>query len=388
MNTMGIKYICPYDYSGYGTAARRVLIGLRNAGIPFTWAPMVVGKGWDLRYEPFTGRGVGDPDLDLWCNRDIPYDTVIVHLVPEYLLRWRHLEPGKRLILHTAWETDRIPHHWRFFLELADLILVPSTWNRSVFQQAGLRVPVEVFPHIAQECRHIPGSPPFFIPDNDFVFYAIESWTGRKALGDVIRCFLNTFSKDDPVTLALKTSRRDLTRIRPFLRLAGTRRAVNRLLSDYKNPAHLCLITRDLPSDDLQRLHLRGGCYVSMSHGEGWGLGSFDAAAYGKPVITTGHGGALDYLPEDTAYLVNCRMVPVDDDWGKPSFAGDQQWAQADPVHASVLMRHVFENRKDAAERGQRLQLWIHERFNERKVIGRLMELVHGCRLGTSSDSA
>src|SRR3989304_8664596 len=145
MNTMGIKYICPYDYSGYGTAARRVLIGLRNAGIPFPWAPMVVGKGWDLWYEPFTGRGVGDPELDLWCNRDIPYDTVIVHLVPEYLLRWRHLEPGKRLILHTAWETDRIPHHWRFFLELADLILVPSTWNRSVFQQAGLRGPVEVF---------------------------------------------------------------------------------------------------------------------------------------------------------------------------------------------------------------------------------------------------
>jgi glycosyltransferase involved in cell wall biosynthesis len=385
---MGIKYISPYDHSGYGTAARRVLIGLRNAGIPFTWTPMVAGKGWDLGYEPFTGRGVGDPDLDPWCNRDIPYDTVIVHLVPEYTLRWRHLEPGKRLILYTAWETDRIPHHWRFFLELADLVLVPSAWNRSVFQQAGLRVPVEVFPHIAQECRHISGSPPFLMPDHNFVFYAIETWTGRKALGDVIRCFLNTFSKDDPVTLALKTTHRDLTRVRPFLRSAGTRQAVNRLLSHYRRPAHLCLITRDLPADDLWRLHLRGDCYVSMSHGEGWGLGSFDAAAHGKPVVMTRYGGALDYLPADSAYLINCRMVPVDNDSGKPSFAGDQQWAQADPVHASVLMRRVLDNRKDAAEHGKRLQLLVHEQFNERKVIGRLMELVYGCRLGTFSHPA
>ena len=37
-------------------------------------------------------------------------------------------------------------------------------------------------------------------------------------------------------------------------------------------------------------IHAIGDCYVSLTHGEGWGMGAFDAATLGKPVLITGWG--------------------------------------------------------------------------------------------------
>ena len=386
--TAGIRYICAHDHSGYGIASHRLLLGMRNAHIPFTWTPMVAGRGWDLWYEPLQGQRAGDPDLDPFCHRDIPFDTVVLHLVPEYMLRWRQLEPDKRFILHTAWETDRIPHHWRFFLELADLVIVPSTWNKQVFERAGLRVPVEVLPHIAISPTLPPGPPPITIREGDFMFLAVDSWTARKNLGNLIRCYLDTFTGDDPVTLVLKTGRRDFSRSTPWNSSASTSAEVRRILRGYRNPARLILATRDLSEPDLLRLHARADCYVSLSHGEGWGLGAFDAATYGKPIIATGFGGSLDYLHPDTAYLVRCRMIPVHDNAGKPSFTPDQQWAEPDPVHAGELMRHVVAHRDEALARGHRLQAFILDHFNERAVVGRFTHIVNACPAPRNAETA
>ena len=377
--TTGIRYISAHDHSGYGTAGRRLLLGLKNASIPFTWTPMVGGRGWDLWYEPMRGQSAGDPELDPFCYRDIPYDTVVLHLVPEYMLRWRQLEPDKRFILHTVWETDRIPHHWRFFLELADLVIVPSVWNKHVFERAGLRVPVAVLPHVAIPPDPPPGTPPVAIRNGDFVFLAVDSWTARKNLGNLIRCYLDTFTAHDPVTLVIKTSERDFTRARGWRNAPSTAAEVRRMLRSRRHPARILLITKDLAWPDIFRLCARADCYISLSHGEGWGLGAFDAATYGKPVIATGFGGSLDYLLPDAAFLVRCRMVPVNDDAGKPSFTSDQRWAEPDLVHAGELMRQVVANRDDAVACGRRLQSSILERYNERAVVERFMRIVNGC---------
>ena len=58
----------------------------------------------------------------------------------------------------------------------------------------------------------------------------------------------------------------------------------------------------------------------SCARGEGWGLGGFDAAAHGNPVVTTGFGGQLDYLA-DSPHLVHFELVAVQDPVGFPSYA-------------------------------------------------------------------
>jgi glycosyltransferase involved in cell wall biosynthesis len=370
----GIRYVAQYDSGGYGTAARRNLIGLRNADVPFTWTPMISGFGWHLGYQPFTGRYIGDPDLDPFCNLPIDYDTVIVHMVPEYLIRWRSREPDRLLVAHTVWETDRLPHHWMVSLEQADHILVPCTWNKTVFERRGLTAGVSIFPHIAvapepTQCAPIPD-----IPDDHFVFYSIEVWSARKALWNTLAAYLDTFTKSDPVTLVLKTSDYTERRQGLFSGFGRTRDAVDRILRRYHRPARVKLLTDHLSRQDISRLHARGNCYVSLSRGEGWSLGAFDAAAYGKPVITTGFGGQTDYLPCDSAYFVDYRLIPVKDELGKPSFTEDQNWAEPSITHASALMREAVSNRADATRRGAELRTRVLARFTEQAVISDLLD--------------
>ena len=372
----GVKYISTHDRSGYGTAARRVIRGLQRAGVPVTWAPMVGGSAWGLWYQPYAGRSIGDPEFDDICNLPIEYDTVIVHVVPEYFTRWRTIEGDRRMIGHTVWETDSIPHHWPLHLEQMDHVMVPCTWNKAVFDRRGLTVPVSVLPHIMREDSLPEGNPPLDVPPDHFVFYCIEVWSARKALWNVVRSYLDAFTEDDPVTLVLKTSPRDSTRQNVFRQYPDIRRVLRDLSAPYPNPARICLVTEILSDDDLLRLHRRGDCYISLSHGEGWNLGAFDAATYGKPSVITGFGGQLDFLPRDLAYLVDYRLAPVDDSFGRPSFLPDQNWAEPSTEHASALMREVFEHRDEARRRGAALQALVRERFSEKPVMAELLKVL------------
>src|SRR6185437_13149736 len=78
------------------------------------------------------------------------------------------------------------------------------------------------------------------------------------------------------------------------------------------------------------------------------GLGAFDAATLGKPVIMTGWSAQLDYLagasgtwPGAVPYrLVNAPVFPPH----LPSFFPGQHWAQADLDAAAALMRRFHED--------------------------------------------
>lgn len=372
----GIRFLAPYDTGGYSVAARRVLLGLQHAGIPFTWTPLVNGGAWDLWYQPFTGRAIGDRELDPYCNRCMDYTFVIPFIVPEYLFRLRTLMPDKKLLACTVWETDRIPHHWAVCLENADHILVPCTWNETVFRKRGLRAPVHRLPYIVRDGDGDVAPATFDIPEAHFVFYAIETWTARKALDRLLHAYLKAFTERDPVTLVLKTSADDLTTSGWLRRHAPSRAAVRRILRQYPQPARIRCVTDRLSDAEITALHRRGDCYVSLSHGEGWNLGAFDAAAFGKPAVITGCGGPMDYLTPDTAYLIEYTWVPVNDDFGKPSFLYDQNWAEPSIDHAAALMREVFENRDDAARRGAAVREYVHATFNEQAVIRQLVNLL------------
>jgi glycosyltransferase involved in cell wall biosynthesis len=123
----------------------------------------------------------------------------------------------------------------------------------------------------------------------------------------------------------------------------------------------------------IDELHRRGDCYVSLCRGEGWGIGAFDAASQGKPVVMTGFGGQLDYLDRNLAYLVNYSLVPVDEPAAPKSYSPDQQWAEPDVAHGARLLRAVMAHRDEADARGRALCADVLARFNARAVIDPLM---------------
>jgi glycosyltransferase involved in cell wall biosynthesis len=384
--------------SGYAVSAKRYIVGLTNLGLPLTWTPMVAGARWGLRFEPFTGRTTGDKELDPFCNREIDYDTVIIHLPPEFFPLWVRHEPNKRIIGYTVWETDRLPRPWPVLLNSVDRIMVPCEFNKKVFEACGVRKPVHVVPHIFGDEGPSSRTLPWAIEPDEYVFYTIETWSPRKAVRNTIRCYLDTFSARDRTVLLVKTSRDPYTEsyLKKFGIVIWTAGMVRRLfgISSFRSlrpdapnflktategsagSAKILLTTEELSDQDILAFHRRGDCYVSLCRSEGWGLAPFTAAGFGKPVIITGFGGQLDYLPRDSAFLVDFDLVPARDDYNREHFTPDQRWAEPKMTSASALMRHVYENQEAAKSKGGLLRDYVLGRFREEAVMTTMMNVI------------
>jgi len=368
----GLRYFSFFGATGYAEAARRYLLGLAKLGFPVTWTPLIRGKGWPLEYELFEGCSVGDPDLDPFCNRPIEYDTVLLHTLPAYFPRLMEMVRGKRIAAYTVWETDRLPNGWAELLRDVELLLVPCEWNREIFKSGGFHSPIEVVPHSLLP-SHAP-LPSACDEPEAFTFYSINTWDDRKAVDRTLASYLEAFTAKDSVRFVLKTTNRHGSLRVPFTNWhpVQTKWLVKRLWSRYPDPPPLTMITDQLPNSAIQDLHRQGDCYVSLCHSEGWGIGAFDAAASGRPVIMTGFGGQTDFLPDDLAWLVRYRMVPTP---FRPlrSHEFHHRWAEADTRHGSQLMRHVYENRLKARQKAATLACQLRERYRPEVVAQTLV---------------
>lgn len=373
-----IKYIGFNDSTGYSIAAKNLVTSLRQKSVTIHWTPVAYG---DSAYNPDSVRQITEG-----------YENVIVHLVPEYYPMWVEFErsqyaKSKKIWGYTTWETDKIPLHWKDLLNIMDGIFVPCNWNRDVFRECGVKTRIEVLPHISQFQGMIPGVSPS--PEiqkltqrtgKRFVFYYIGVWSERKAPWLLIKTFLTEFKPDEPVVLIIKTGKDDFANYRrkwskPWQFVPGKAEAAFKtfMKTAPKGPEVIHL-DEEMPDNDIAWLHKTGDCFVSLAHSEGWGLGSYEAAWFGKPIITTGIGGVLDYLPENLSYHVNYELMPVrcNEHWA--SYTTDQRWAEPDMTHAQQLMRQVFEDSKGATEKGIRLSKYVKNNFNSALIAGRCVD--------------
>jgi glycosyltransferase involved in cell wall biosynthesis len=350
------SYLSLDEESGYGVAAQRCIAALEESGLAVAWTPFVSGPSWRLGYEPAGGSGEQHAGV------------VVAHLVAEYLPVIRARCPEAFLVAHTVWDTTRIPRHWIECLNQADLVVVPSRFSAAAIDRCEVTPPVAIVPHVAPPTTAVsPADAWPEIPKDVVVFYTIAEWNERKAPFRTVEAFLRAFTSRDRVLLVVKTShfdRRTAPTAVPSVAGKGTSAwALARLLASHADPPPVRLITRALAEYELCALHRRGDCYVSLARGEGWGLGAFDAAAHGNPVVTTGFGGQLDYLG-DSPLLVRFELVPVHDPAGFPSYAPDQRWAEPDVDHAATLLREVARDSRRAARLARPIAARIHRRYN------------------------
>lgn len=142
-----------------------------------------------------------------------------------------------------------------------------------------------------------------------FFFYFIGEWSDRKVPWLLIEAFNKEFRPHEKVALILKTGVRDWTRtrrsVRSFFRKSVSLSADAFRRSNKSRNKKIIHITKVLSGEEIMTLHNRSQCFISLTRGEGWGMPSYEAAWYGKPVIITGSGGMLDYLSIENAYLIN-----------------------------------------------------------------------------------
>ena len=210
---------------------------------------------------------------------------------------------GRLLVAYTTWETDVLPEESVAVLNHYDRVLVPSQFNAAVFEASGVTAPVIVVPHIARPAQP-PRTGPEPTPDPTFAFYLVATWTTRKAILDTVSAFLAAFTAEDRVVMRIHTTPEDQI---ASARLTGTRSVgrhelatwftLAKALAGRDRAPKIVLSTRRLTRAEVDELHGESDCFVSLSRGEGWGLGAFDACAHGNPVIVTGWGGRASSCP-------------------------------------------------------------------------------------------
>jgi len=367
-----LRYVAEDAASGYADAADRLVRGVRGIGVPVAY------RGWSATasgappaFMPFSR----DPEPEWEVPAGAP---TVAHLVPEYYPYVRSVMTSGALVGHTVWETDRAPQGWAELMNDSDLVIVPTGWNRDVFVASGVRVPIEVVPHVA--CDPDPGDrgAGLGLDDDVAVLYTISRWDERKSPFLTVRAYLEAFTADDPVVLVVKTGL--WSEVAPPMGFRtkhqiqmSTAWQVASIVRDFSRPARVVVFPELFTDERIAGLHDRGDVFVSLTHGEGWGIGLFDACAYGNPVVTTGWGGALEFLDPDHAWLVAHREVPVHHHAHR-SYSPDQHWADPDLDDAVDRMRAVVADLPAARQRAARLRERVLDEYAPDRVARRFMD--------------
>lgn len=380
---------------GYGDAGVQYAAGLQRLGCPVRWLPLrsdspkLLARQVALADVPEAEQALM---AGLWKRAMRPGPEALLLHVPPWRWHnfWAEKRQGLRLYSYVAWEVDQLPEDWVGPLNRYQRVFVPSRFNQQALREGGIEAPVEVVPHIAREPR--PGGARLLfgsLRDDDFLFYTVGTWTARKAMEQTVRAYLDAFTADDPVGLvikseyfnqvALQSPERDPATPDMALTVAW---ALARIIAQYPNPARIHLLPMRLEPAQMDQLHQRGDCYISLAHSEGWGLGAFEAVLNGNPVVITGWGGQLDYLGDDYPWLVKYQKTSTAEvrDDGYFHRRSDTCWATADSGHASQLMVEVFTGQAQACQWAAAFAPELARRYHAQRVSRQLagaMELRH-----------
>lgn len=368
----GIKYVASVlDYSGYGNAARKNLIALKEQGIPVT-----------VTNVSFATNEALIPDFEIkqmkeLINKEIDYDVVIIHLTPENFARF--IEKDKFNIGHFAWETTNLHFSWLPFCNAMDLILVPCEWNREVLINSLVTTPIKVFEHAYDVNKFENTSKHQLMSDEENLkFYSIFQWSERKNPEALLRTYFSEFDENDKVVLYLKTyigtsSEEDKNKVIKFIE--KSKASIN------KKAFPKIILLPDLMSEEqVNQLHLIGDCYLAPIRGEGFGMPILDAALAGNDVVCTNFSAPTSFLSQELHYLISFQLEPVSNMNWIPWYLANQNWASVHEVEFMKAMRsvyHSFQNnlilKKRSDEKKILYKKWLKEYFSNKQVVQRLI---------------
>lgn len=269
-------------------------------------------------------------------------------LMPSYEL----LNVGNgRVWNFTMWESTRLPDRWHEPANrIAERVLVPHQCLVEVFKESGIKVPIHVVPGGVCPTRFqlAPQSP--YESGRPYTFLALGDRSYRKGWDLVWNCFGEEFRDEKDVRLIIKARR-------------GGLQAISQAHWDRR----VTFIRDDVPS--MAEVYALADCFVFPTRFEGWGMPCRQFAMTGKPVIVTKYGATDDETDEWAYPLVD--NIEVDS-----ILPGDGKWAFPSRDEIRAKMRHCYENRDEAREKGRKASQWLRANRTWDHAALKLLELI------------
>ncbi len=299
------------EADSYGLLACRLATGLADLGVYvnlFSLGPRDVPfQRADLR------RIIEQPVRAQFGQIALGYPTTFKQHNPMFQL-------GRRIGI-TMFESSAIPPMFVPEMQQMDAIITPSTFCRTVFEEAGVTVPIHVVP-LGINSLYQPVERP---SDGPLTFLAFIDRGLRKGGPTALQAFVAAFGDDMNYRLILKGRK-------------------SKIQAEILNP-NVTLIQEDYSEEQLYELYKQCHVLINPHRGEGWGLLPREAAGSGMCVLTTAWSGTADDL-DQWGIGIDYKLVRAD--WaGHAQFAKMDlgEWAKIDTGALAEQLGDIADNR-------------------------------------------
>lgn len=362
--------------SGYGHHAREIIDNIikhKSAD----WDIKLVSLPWG--HTPFTypltddikNRMVQIPlqyQPDIWVQVTVPTEFQSI---------------GKFNIGVTAGtEGDICPPEWIDRLNTMQMVIVPSTFTKQVFENTAkqhnktITTTIHVIPEYYDETIYSGKLASKLdildqIPES-FTFLTVGHWLqgalgeDRKNIAGVIHCFLHTFKnqKDQPA-LILKTSGATYS-ILDKHEIEIKINSIRNMFPKDRLP-NIYLIHGDLTDNEMNSLynHSKVKAMISFAKAEGFGRPLLEFSTTSKPIIAPHYSGQADFLKKDFICSIPGGLTEIHSSAQNEFLIPGAKWFTPDYGQASIALKDIRKNYKKWLELAKRQRFFAKSSFSK-----------------------
>lgn len=287
------------------------------------------------------------------------------HCIPP---RYKRTSKAIRSIGFSIFETIDTEKVWVQEMNKMDSIVTATQFNKNIFKNDGVDVPIDVVPHCFDKKLFNKDVVPKGRYDQ-FTFFSMGTWKVRKNFEALIKGFYTAFDNNkDNVCLVIKTDKPN------ELRTTVKKIKMN---TEWRSKETCPIYAEDNVNCDFEqipKIMAKGDVAINCSLGEGYGILGMHAMALNIPFITVKFGGSLEYAKSEfCTHLVpsGYEKIPIMD--GIPQFR-DKIWPVIRIKEIAEKMRYVHDNYKLAQKKAELAYNYIHENFSYEAIGPKMVE--------------
>jgi glycosyltransferase involved in cell wall biosynthesis len=365
---MDLTLVAPiFDPSGYAALAREVCKELYNLGNNVKLMPLNNWENSGIKIDKDTLEVLND-QINTNVHSFCPFLSISI---PEQF----YMHPVFFNIGFSMIETTGIPEYWARTCNGMSEIWVPSESSKDAFINSGVHKELlRIMPLGIDTDYYTPNKTKLSLDGlQDFNFLLNIEWIPRKCGIETVRAFLETFDSSDSVSLILKAYNAQAGFDKTGKTILKEIEQLKKKIGKTKYPPIL-LLPNVLSNDAMVQLYNTCDCVILASRGEGWGLPIVEGMACGKPYIATNWSGMAAFIGEDTGYPLQIKGLSAIPKFGIPNdrvYTGFQ-WADPDFEHLKYLMQHVYDNKKEAKEKGEKGRALVEKKMSWETAISKM----------------